>query len=160
METYNILKYIAEFPSGIRYVDVLNGIDPEAKNGGTNKCLLEAMLRDGLITGTLNADGRLELTPKGAAFLDSMEQENGTREEQLSVLTNGFDAHATAIQEQNAELRRQADAQERFKAAYQQECADRARDDKKYFWLGIAVNALVSVAVTLAVTYITRLLWP
>lgn len=52
------------------------------------------------------------------------------------------------------EMKKQTEAQKKIAKTLEKEALDRARDDKKYFWLG----ALVSLVTSLLVTYGSKLI--
>ena len=84
------------------------------------------------------------------ALLAQLARQTEAQERQaveLHLHTDELRRQADELQRQADELRRQAEAQESIHEQLKEEAADRAHDDKKYFWLGALVSLVTALLV-------------
>lgn len=75
MTEFQILSAIRDSRPSIRYVDLLTlGLKDQMPNGQLDKLRLKFLLSEGYISGRLEPNARLSITPKGVVLLDELEK--------------------------------------------------------------------------------------
>lgn len=125
--------------------EAMSSLTQEALKNVDTAGLLESFSKAYAATQSISVDAlQSSEAPEGTTPVQpAKEPETESVEETSDVMV----VRLERFEEHIAELQRQADAQERMDQALRDEAAARAKDDKKYFWLGALVSFVTAMLV-------------